>query len=186
MRRARKCVWRVGRAARHRSANAARPSGRAGSTPALSANASQGKPNNAGVAQWQSHWLPPRRRGFDSRCPLHAPRIMLPSSSGPGSPPFKRTTRVQIPQAAPLKPFPLRLTAGCRTLNAAIVVRIHEGEPLPFRRRPPERSPRTSRRSSAVRAALSYGEGRLFKSTRRHQSLRSFSRKRQSRGDRKC
>src|SRR6266542_4954398 len=26
--------------------------------------------NRAGVAQWQSHWPPPRRRGFDSRCPL--------------------------------------------------------------------------------------------------------------------
>jgi hypothetical protein len=26
--------------------------------------------------------------------------------------------------------FPLRLTAGCRTLNARIVVRIHEGEPI--------------------------------------------------------
>lgn len=46
------------------------------------------------------------------------------------------TTRVQIPQVAPIRPclderslFPLRLTAGCRTLNAAIVVRIHEGEP---------------------------------------------------------
>ena len=60
------------------------------------------------------------------------------------------TTRVQIPQAGPNPPslklrranrqpvearsakigfVPLRLTAGCRTLNAAIVVRIHEGEP---------------------------------------------------------
>ena len=36
-------------------------------------------------------------------------------------------TRVQIPQVGP---FPLRLTAGCRTLNATIVVRIHEGEPM--------------------------------------------------------
>ena len=35
-------------------------------------------------------------------------------------------TRVQIPQVGP---FPLRLTAGYRTLNAKIVVRVHEGEP---------------------------------------------------------
>lgn len=27
---------------------------------------------DAGVAQWQSRWLPPRRCGFDSRCPLHS------------------------------------------------------------------------------------------------------------------
>jgi hypothetical protein len=67
-----------------------------------------------------------------------------------------------------LQPFPLRPTAGCRTLNAAIVVRIHEGEPLSVRRLPPEHCT-PGRRSSAVRAALSYGEGRLFKSTRRHQ-----------------
>jgi hypothetical protein len=54
---------------------------------------------------------------------------------------------------------PLRLTAGCRTLNAVIVVRIHEGEPI---------HSQPCRCSSAARAALSYGEGRLFKSTRRH------------------
>jgi hypothetical protein len=55
---------------------------------------------------------------------------------------------------------PLRLTAGCRTLNAVIVVRIHEGEPFIHNHAG------VAQRS---RAALSYGEGRLFKSTHRHQ-----------------
>lgn len=64
--------WRVGRAARHRAAIAARPSGRAGSIPAPSAS------------------------------PFRARRDRF---------------------------LPLRLTAGPRILSAAIVVRIHEGDP---------------------------------------------------------
>ena len=64
-------------------------------------------------------------------------------------------------------PVPLRLTAGCRTLNAVIVVRIHEGEPFIHNHAG------VAQRS---RAALSYGEGRLFKSAHRHQPspLRGF------------
>ena len=64
----------------------------------------------------------PTRR---DRCSLPAPgslrllaRIALFQSAGDGSKPSGST-----------KSFPLRLTAGCRALNAVVVVRIHEGEP---------------------------------------------------------
>ena len=93
-------VWRVGRAARHRTANAARPSGRAGSTPALSASFRD--------AQLGAH-LNGRAADFD---PENA--VISAVRAGPG---------------CGAGAFPLRLTAGRRTLNAAIVVRIHEGEP---------------------------------------------------------
>jgi hypothetical protein len=78
----------------------------------------------AGVAQRQSRWLPPRRCEFDSRHPL---QLIRPSSSGPGHSPFKRDGRGSNPLGRTIS-LPLRLTAGRRTLNAAIVVRIHEGE----------------------------------------------------------
>src|SRR5215831_1021590 len=63
-------------------------------------------------------WLPTKTCEFDSHCP-HQTGLRLSSEA----------TRVQLhrsdhPNALA---FPLRLTAGCRTLNARIVVRIHEG-----------------------------------------------------------
>jgi hypothetical protein len=72
----------------------------------------------AGVAQRQSRWLPPRRCGFDSRCPLHFSH-RLPSSSGP--PAFQAVRRGF--KSRRQDQFPLRLTAGHCTLNAGIVVR---------------------------------------------------------------
>src|ERR1700737_1208390 len=59
----------------------------------------------------------------ENRCPLFG--IMLSDARH-----SSEVTRVQIPQIGPFQLFPLRLTAGCRTLNARIVVRIHEGEPI--------------------------------------------------------
>ena len=71
------------------------------------------------------------------------PTPVLPSSvsRAPGAPPHPRGSflsfaigvRGHSPSAEPPPSreddfLPLRLTAGCRTLNAAIVVRIHEGE----------------------------------------------------------
>jgi hypothetical protein len=61
--------------------------------------------HSAGVAQWKSRWLPPRRRGFDSRCPLH---FFLSESclrlAAQDSRLSSGTTRVQIPQAGPIPP----------------------------------------------------------------------------------
>ena len=57
---------------------------------------------------------------------------MRPHTPGALSFPFAIGVRGHSPSADPPPReddfLPLRLTAGCRTLNAAIVVRIHEGE----------------------------------------------------------
>src|ERR1700730_13802810 len=71
-------------------------------------------------------WLPTKRCEFDSHCPHQADLRLAAQDARLSS----EVTRVQIPQVGPFTTaFPLRLTAGCRTLNATIVVRIHEGEP---------------------------------------------------------
>ena len=73
-------------------------------------------------------WLPTKRCEFDPHCP-HQTDLRLAAQDARLS---SEVTRVQIPQVGPLhkRAFPLRLTAGYRTLNARIVVRIHEGEPM--------------------------------------------------------
>jgi hypothetical protein len=55
--------------------------------------------SSAGVAQRQSRWLPPRRCGFDSRCPLHAAFVYWL-----GFRPFKLEKRDRYPQAGPIRP----------------------------------------------------------------------------------
>jgi hypothetical protein len=72
-------IRRVGRAARHRGANATRPSGRAGSTPALSANSRAWHKGCASAFH------------ADKASSSLAARSIPPrSSSGPGCSPFKR------------------------------------------------------------------------------------------------
>jgi hypothetical protein len=62
------------------------------------------------------------------RFPLPAPIFLFSRRrlSDQDAGPSNRKVGVRIPSAGP---FPLRLTAGRCTLNAEIVVRIHEGEP---------------------------------------------------------
>jgi hypothetical protein len=89
------------------------------------------------------YWLGcrPFKLAKRDRYPQAAPLLFLrlrmsfsenrPPPSGQESA-FTRVSRRAMPEGR-LFPghalFPLRLTAGCRTLNAVIVVRIHEGEP---------------------------------------------------------
>ncbi len=122
-------IRRVGRAARHRTANAARPSGRAGSTPALSANVTRGRSSTAEpLASTQTMRV---------RLPLPAPcclrllaRIPAFQAGGTGSIPVGSANSMVRRETGLV---PRRLTAGHCTLNAGIVVRIHAGEPAEFR-----------------------------------------------------
>src|SRR5215470_16381227 len=74
-------------------------------------------------------WLPTKRCEFDPHCRCQSDLRLAAQDARLSS----EVTRVQIPQVGPfqLTAFPLRLTAGYRTLNAKIVVRVHEGEPPP-------------------------------------------------------